>query len=164
MKLILITGIPGTGKSTIGDYLRDKYGFIHMDMECGDNIGKICANPNLFINVLLGLNKDVVVTWGFAPHPVIIGIVNLFKEYKFKVIWFDGNKEAARKAFVKRSEKYGSEYLKSAIAALDNQMNNIDQSNVIEKISPIQINTFNQNNVFKNEEEITKEILENFND
>jgi type IV secretory pathway ATPase VirB11/archaellum biosynthesis ATPase len=32
-KLILITGIPGTGKTTFGNFLANKYGFVHFDIE-----------------------------------------------------------------------------------------------------------------------------------
>ena len=32
---LLITGVPGTGKTTVGDYLASEYGFVHLDFERG---------------------------------------------------------------------------------------------------------------------------------
>lgn len=32
-KRILISGIPGTGKTTLGNFLGDTYGYQHIDME-----------------------------------------------------------------------------------------------------------------------------------
>ena len=97
MKLLLITGIPGTGKTTIGDYLQEKYGFTHLDMEL------INAWQSLTSSILEAkrLNRDLVITWGFMPEEDNEKILKL-KEIGVKMIWFDGNREAAREVFLAR--------------------------------------------------------------
>jgi adenylate kinase family enzyme len=39
MKKILITGIPGMGKTTLGDKLKKRRGFEHVEMETDPNAG-----------------------------------------------------------------------------------------------------------------------------
>ena len=53
--LILITGIPGSGKTTIGNYLRDERGYLHVDVEAliqgappGTQWATILASPRRF--------------------------------------------------------------------------------------------------------------------
>lgn len=50
---LLVTGVPGMGKTTIGNHFRDVRGFVHFDMECIDNLNKIYAMPEIFINNLI---------------------------------------------------------------------------------------------------------------
>jgi hypothetical protein len=127
MKFILIAGIPGTGKTTIGNYLEKKHGFIHFDIE------KINQIPMDQIVGARRLGKDIVITWGFIPgdhDPIIQKLIELGA----RMIWFDGNRKAARKAFLKRgtvSEEF-----------LDLQMDRITKSNLIEKFKPVVFDTF----------------------
>ena len=49
-KLILITGIPGTGKTCYGKRFAEKSGFIHHDLEDADTFDRFRANPMEFVD------------------------------------------------------------------------------------------------------------------
>lgn len=57
MKL-LISGIPGMGKTTIGNYLEKKHNFEHFDMELQHNIVAYNSNPEQFVSNLFKETKD----------------------------------------------------------------------------------------------------------
>ena len=157
---ILIVGIPGTGKTTIGNYLSSERGFIHIDMESGDNIPEAWGNPDSFVAKLEAMPGDVVVTWGFVPNGRFIGMVNQLKDKEFKLIWFDGNREFSRNMFVERNKQNGDEFLKKSLDDLRVQMKRINESDVINKINPKIIDTFNANGSFRSLEDVVKDILD----
>src|ERR1035437_4802526 len=101
-KQLLIVGIPGMGKTTVGNYFSKQYEFTHIDMECENNIAKIYAATEFFIKNLLDSSKDIVVTWGFVPNEDQIKMVEFFRDNGFKLIWLDGDREAALDEFMKR--------------------------------------------------------------
>ncbi len=161
---ILITGIPGSGKTTIGNYLRDRHGFFHVDMESDEDAGyqkieKLLAGPVPFIENIISVSLNIVMTWGFVPGDRHIEIINMLKDkYGFKLIWFDGDREAARKAFTSRSTAKGKDSLKFSMEELNLQMLKIDSSNVIARISPQQVNTFDKRHNFKGLDKIVREF------
>ena len=162
---ILITGIPGSGKTTIGEYLKNNFNYFHMDMESDENLGylkieKMLDNPVEFIEEFINKFSNIVITWGFIPGDRHIEIINMLKkDYNFMLIWFDGDRKSAKNAFIRRSKKKGEKYFKIAMEELNLQIPSINNSNVIERINPIIINTFDDNQNFKNSEEVIKEIL-----
>lgn len=83
---ILLVGIPGTGKTTIGNYLSAEKGYIHIDMESGNNISEAWDDPNKFVEKFDDMPGDVVISWGFVPNEKFIGVVNLLKDRGFKTI------------------------------------------------------------------------------
>ena len=157
-KKLLITGIPGTGKTNLGNYLAAECGYIHIDMESGDYISAIMTNPTSFIENLVNKHNNIVTTWGFVPSDEQIQIVNLFRNYDFRIIWFDGDRETARSKFIERDQKNGPEYLKSSLETLDLQMSRIENSEVVNRISPIIVNTFKTDHTFKGLDQILNEI------
>jgi hypothetical protein len=91
-----------------------------------------------------------VVTWDFLPDQIQTSLVLQFREAGFKLIWFDGNRPAALRAFQKRATvPEESFYL---------QMNGIEASKVIESIEPVIINPFNEDQQFKPAGELLEEI------
>jgi shikimate kinase len=107
MKFLFITGIPGTGKTTIGDYLQDKYGFYHLNLEDEKGNTQTLADIENNIQSLLAECKqkdhNLVVTWGFGPNiPDHIELVNKILKRGAKMIWLDGNRQAAEKSFLNR--------------------------------------------------------------
>lgn len=157
-KRLLITGIPGTGKTNFGNYLAAEYEYIHIDMESGDYISAIMINPTSFIEDLVKKQNNIVITWGFVPSDELIQVVNMFRNYIFKIIWFDGDRATARRKFIERNQRNGSEYLKSSLTDLDLQMSRIENSKVINGISPIIVNTFKVDHTFKDLDQILNEI------
>lgn len=149
--LILITGIPGTGKTYIGDFFANKRGYIHYDLEQNDTLYDLLSSPNLFIERLLKNKRDTVITWGFVPdNQQQIRIVNHLKSIGFKLIWFDGNRPAALREFIRRGTV--------PEAAFYLQMLKIEQLKIINNINPLIINTFDEYGKFRRPEDILEEI------
>lgn len=151
MKRYLITGIPGTGKTEVGNYLKNVHHFKHVDFEDGLSLSSFATNPEDFITRELQ-KGDIVISWGFVPVDAQISFVKYLQSIGFKLIWFDGNREAARRAFIKRGTV--------SVDPLDIQIKRINDSQVISIINPIIINTFDENGEFKPLESIVGEIEE----
>ena len=85
---ILITGIPGTGKTTIGNYLALAKGYEHLDIEEAlkrhDTTGS-----EIIQNFIDSPSENKVITWGFIPEIDDNG-VKKFLDLGYKMIWFNG--------------------------------------------------------------------------
>jgi hypothetical protein len=149
--LFLITGIPGTGKTTLADTLAKDFGFVHYDLEKQQTLNRLAANPTQFIADMVSKNRDTVVTWGFVPdHQPSVALVLQLKTAGFKLIWFDGNRPAALREFIKRGT------VPEILFYL--QMYRIEASNIVDAIKPVVINTFNELGNFKPIAELLKEM------
>lgn len=149
--LLLITGIPGTGKTTCGDAFAKEFGFLHCDLEDQHALKRFAANPALFIQELLREDKNVVVTWGFGPddEPSLF-LVQQLRNAGFEWIWFDGNRPAALREFQKRGTVQE--------IALYIQMYRIENSKIVERLQPTVINSFDEGGQFKPTKELLAEI------
>jgi len=146
-KLILIAGIPATGKTMYGEFAR-QHGFVHFDLEDPCLFKRLFPDSSKFIDDILEKNSgDIVVTWGFVPSDVGTGIVKQFIARGFKLVWFDGDRAAAFKAYMERAA-----YL------FNLQMRRIEDSRIVEVLEPLIINTIDGNGKFKPQEVIRKEI------
>jgi hypothetical protein len=105
--VILIAGIPASGKTSFGDYLRDAKRFLHVDLEAPDGffisvldesvrVGRL----EVFLDVLKQNATQVVLTWGF--HPGDFNIIEALKSAEVELWWFDADEEAARERFLAR--------------------------------------------------------------
>jgi adenylate kinase family enzyme len=148
--LLLITGIPGTGKTWYGDQFANQFGFLHYDLEEQSTLHLLGANPAQFIAELASRNENVVVTWGFVPDATQTAIVFQFRDAGFKVVWFDGNRPAALREFRKRNTV--PEELFYA------QMYRIENSRIIAQLKPIIINSFDDEGRFKLASELLSEM------
>src|SRR5579864_4379767 len=133
--LLLITGIPGTGKTTYGDKFAKEFGFVHRDLEDEQTMNRFNAYPAQFIGELLNEKKSVVVTWGFGPDcERSVFLVQQLRDAGFKWIWFDGNRPAALREFQKRA----------TVQEIDLyvQMYRIEKSRIVDRLKPTIINSF----------------------
>lgn len=146
---ILITGIPGTGKTAVGEYLRQHHGFSHLDFEDGATLATFSQDKDGFIANALK-QKKAVITWGFMPYHQAKHVIKI-KKMGFSLIWFDGNRIAAFREFMKRGTV--------SEAAFFHQMSNITSSNVIDVIQPKIVNPFDKDGKFRALDQITKEVL-----
>lgn len=146
-KLILVVGIPATGKTTVGNFLRDKFNYKHINFEDGVSLNRFAQNPTTYITTELN-QGDIVITWGFVPVDEQIRVVKYLENYGFKLIWFDGDRLAAFREYLKEGREEKAFYF---------QMYRIEDSNVISAIKPTIINTF-KDSKFKAVEEIVREI------
>lgn len=154
-KRILITGIPASGKTAIGDYFRDKLSYTHCDLERLCDLNRvwetgIMVDFKRLVRILGGYRENVIVTWGFASV-CDIDFVKRLKSNGFKLFWFDGNRPAALRAYIRRGTR--SEY------GFYVQMAAIERNKVVEKIDPVQINPFKDDFNFKSKRKIAGEIL-----
>lgn len=152
MKLmrILISGIPGSGKTTLGDFLARDYGFVHIDMEEQGRGSAIVENSDAFIYELHAHAKPVVMTWGFAPDEETISVIRLLASQGFLVFWFDGDLNAARAACIRRG---GFDE-----QVLQRQLQLIEQWDIARRIGATVINVFDAKGAHRNPEEIALEI------
>ena len=129
--IILISGIPACGKSTYGTWLEQKKGFVHLDVE--KNEGAVLRSTGLqaswdamfttgsaavFVDDLKELKQPIVLDWGFPPR--YIEIVAALKTTRMELWWFDGDRMAAREAFLQRGTL--------SAAAFKMQMESIDDA------------------------------------
>jgi broad-specificity NMP kinase len=59
---LLLTGIPGTGKTSVGDFLAMSQSFTHLDFEEASTLGRLVNEGNTFLNEGASIRGDVVVT------------------------------------------------------------------------------------------------------
>jgi adenylate kinase family enzyme len=149
MKFWLIVGIPGTGKTTIGDYLFSHHDFIHLDVE------KALQKPHTLyiimqtINEAKEENKDLVITWGFLPEKQA-GAINDIKSQGARLVWFGGSRESARKAFIDRGTV--------SVEALEQQMARIDSVDIKKAFDPIYYDPFDKQGNFKSKSKIVSDL------
>jgi hypothetical protein len=149
--LLLITGIPGTGKTWYGDIFAENFGFVHYDLEDQQTLNRFAANPAQFIADALGQDRSVVVTWGFVPdNQPSVGAILQLRDSGFKLIWMDGNRPAALREFRKRGTAPEELFYL--------QMYRIENSKIVEQLKPIIINPFNSKDQFREAADLLKEI------
>lgn len=149
-ELLLISGIPGTGKTCFGDRLQREFGFVHYDLERQELLNRFASAPASFITDVKTPGKSVVVTWGFFPNEAQIELVLRLKREGFKLIWFDGDRAAALREFRKRGSV--SEQLFHA------QIERIETGNLSARIKPVVINSFDEKSQFKSTAQLLEEI------
>jgi hypothetical protein len=105
--LILLSGVPATGKSTFGRYLAREHGFAHYDLECHprgwphpDLKAVWEASRQTFVGQLKQFHKRVALDWGF-PVPCL-PVVDELRAQGVRLIWFDGDRNRARAVFQER--------------------------------------------------------------
>ncbi|TMC49240.1 MAG: hypothetical protein E6J14_09245 [Chloroflexi bacterium] len=108
---IVISGVPGTGKSTFAGWLQRERGFTHVDADHGGlNRPELrkwlpdCQAPSAdvepFCDALRALGERVVLDWGFPV--VCLPVIRAIHAAGVTAWWFDGDRAAARKAFIER--------------------------------------------------------------
>jgi hypothetical protein len=107
-EIILVAGTPASGKTSFGDYLRDKKHFLHVDIEQfhGSYFHTVwdaairLGNVSLFLDTLQERSAHTVLSWGF--HPDDVEIVADFKRAGVKLWWFEADEAKARERFIAR--------------------------------------------------------------
>jgi adenylate kinase family enzyme len=149
--LLLVTGIPGTGKTWYGDKFAEEFGFVHYDLEDQQTLNRLASNPAQFFADAVGQKRNVVVTWGFVPdnQPSIEAVLQ-FRNSGFKLIWFDGDRPSALQQFQKRGT------VSEELFYL--QLFRIENSKIVEQLNPTVINPFDDHEQFKPAAELLAEI------
>lgn len=154
LRLLLLTGIPATGKTTIGDHLRDEHGFRHLDFEQMTNLQRYLGGDELGlrqqIETLKKGGRDVVITWGFLPD-VQLRFVLLLRTLGFTWVWFDGDRHSALREYLKRGSP--RQAWDAQLARIETQ---IDPH--IDSLAPILVNTFDEAGCFRACGEIASQL------
>lgn len=155
-RLLLLTGIPGTGKTEAGNTLSRLHGFVHLDAEAhaARGAGSLEAWVALWEDFLrkarelVRAGRSVVITWGFMP-----GIDNItvraLQGMGFRMVWFDGDRAAALREFLRRGT-VGRD-------AWDAQMARIARLELAAFI-PAEFNPFDSSGAFLSREEIAERV------
>lgn len=147
----LISGIPGSGKTSFGNFLHTGKKYTHIDLEDPTTLKEFSQSPEMFIANILRNAKDVVVTGGFKASEWAHTMVTFFMHSGFSFVWFDGNRPAARKTFLKRST--------APIQLFDEKIKEVHAAHeTIMHLNPQIIDTFDAAGNFKSFEEIFNEI------
>jgi hypothetical protein len=155
---LLLTGIPGTGKTTTGEYLATHHGFTHIDREEFDQWPKYYQivwrrSIRMFVRIITLRYDKLVVSWGFNPKNDLAE-VHLMVNNGFAMIWFDGDREVAKKMFVQRG---GSA---AEVEVFEEQLTAIDQLD-LSQFPHLRLNPFSDKGSFKAQEEIVGELFTN---
>jgi hypothetical protein len=150
--LFLIAGIPGSGKTTFGGALATgDLGFIHYDLEDMATLGLWDRDPTGFVQTIVRQKRNAVVTWGFAPdHERSVLSVLDFRSNGFKLVWFDGDRPAAFRRFLKRGDV--------PEICLYAQMYKIEHTKIIDRIGPAVVNPFDAHGEFRAVADLLQEI------
>lgn len=158
-KKIIVAGVPATGKTTIGNYLKEKFNFRHFDVESDEAnpdvsiIGKLFWELEIdkFLEQIEKDGKDIVITWGFVcDDQRSLIILNMLQKKGFKFIWFYAEEPVARVAFLERGT--------GNIQDFNRQMDRIKKLNLSIFSDPIIITTLDRTGR-KNNDEIIKKML-----
>lgn len=100
MRLVLISGIPATGKTCFGDWLARRHGFLHVDLEDSPLSGDVLRmEAGAFMDKACAGRSEVVVTWGFPPDRACIAKIRELHAAGLVPWWFDGDRQAAFESF-----------------------------------------------------------------
>lgn len=125
LPLLLISGVPATGKSTFTRWLAENRGFLAADIERG-GLGPLGlqsewdgavshGGPARLVAALHALHRPVALDWGYPPRS--LPFVEALCSAGVGAWWFDGDRDAARRNFIGRGTV--------PVGALDRQMANI---------------------------------------
>lgn len=124
--LLLISGVPATGKTTFARWLGEHRGFLSADVERGglgplglqsewnEAVGH--GRPTGLVAALGALHQPVALDWGYPTNS--LPFVEALCSAGVGAWWFDGDRAAARRHFIERGTV--------PVDALDRQMANID--------------------------------------
>ena len=140
VRLLLISGRPGAGKSTFCHWLEGNRGYTHV--EADRDRGKWLAlvgdpNPQKLITKLRTLGTDVAFEVGYAPD-LLPGIERLSAE-GVEIWWFDGDPEAAWQNFQNRDGPVSQNDFHAQVALIDAGRLHIDrtyQGRILQVVGP----------------------------
>jgi AAA domain len=158
--ILLLSGIPGTGKSSFARWLAKNKGYIHVDFDHGglqqhelETSFRLVesSEAQLFIAELLRRKEPICLDWGFPPR--CLWIVRRLIDGGVEPWWFDADPEIAKKHFLSRCDV--------PEAAFDEQIANIKTSRgaIMELFGDRVISALNADGTHVSCEQIYAQIL-----
>jgi predicted kinase len=162
--ILLVSGIPASGKSTYCRWLEQDQGFIHFDIDIqmfqGTGVGAQWTNifqpggsVEPFVSTLRQWLRSVVIDWGFAPAR--LGVVRNLKEEGVEIWWFDADRAAAQRKYVERGDR-ALERFEAQIARIETTW-----SQIAEVFGTHIIVTLNSNAIYMPSEAIFRQMSKN---
>jgi hypothetical protein len=155
MKL-LIAGVPGSGKTRLGDYLKDNHQYFHIDLETPEGIQQFYSRGNM---------PNTVVTWGYPPIPEAYQTISACLTAGFVLVWLQSSDFSSNEIYTKRETQLiqkglrPSQHLGNAIELLSIQLASIKQDEPNRKKYPfIEIDPFFSYCTFKDSSLLINEI------
>ncbi|MGD1097759.1 MAG: hypothetical protein ABSB35_37945 [Bryobacteraceae bacterium] len=155
--VILLSGIPATGKSKFAGHLAREYGFAHYDLE---HHPRGWPHPELkeiwetdrtaFVQQIRQSHDRVVLDWGFRVS--YVSWVEQLRDQDVRLIWFDGDADRAREAFVRRG---GSD-----ATSFDRQVVDIQQAGYPESLRCSVVPAMSASGIFLNQHEIERIVFQ----
>jgi DNA polymerase III delta prime subunit len=101
VRLVLLSGIPGTGKTSFGLWLSKEHRFRHEDLEKHPNhlAWLERKQPRSFIDEIRSGRPDLILDWGFPPNDGCFAKVRRLVAAGMNPWWFDGDRTAALASF-----------------------------------------------------------------
>lgn len=148
------------GKTRIGNELKNRYAFYHIDLEEPQKNSSLefvqfnqnNLNPELLLSEIKKRDKDSVITWGFYPG-VHDPLVRKLQELGASMFWLDGDRLLAK-------EKWRNREVPLPDELFDRQVERIDNHNIQGIFSPKNLDTFDE--IRKDYRDIDKIIKEIF--
>ena len=115
-------------------------------------VTRCASNPDQFIDEILKAERSIVVTWGFVPgHEYSVSTASKFQTKGFKLVWFDGGRQAALRIFQTRaklrSNSQANYYWQMHEFYL--QMHRIEVAKIVDVIKPAVVDPFDARGEFK---------------
>lgn len=158
--IVLICGIPASGKSDFGKYLRDKHNYTYISVEDKEWSDKKMQalweevftekrqydKVEKFVCYLYDNYENVALDWGFPMDQ--IRIPELLKRQWCEVIWFSTSISLAKKRFVKNN--------KNSATYFDTLVKSIEESNekIMKDLKPKIIDVLKEDRSRKTDNEI----------
>ncbi len=139
---LLISGVPGAGKTTVATHLAQRTDGHHTDLESS----RRRRRP------LLAGRSAQIISWGFGPHTDLAVVADLRAD-GYQLIWLDGDRAASYRAYMAR--EHGDE---DAEYLYYSQMQMITGSHVVRRLNPLIVSPF-AGGVFRPVDDIAEQIL-----
>lgn len=153
MTKILISGIPGTGKTTVSECLARDFGYLHVNMEADSFRGRreLEDDAQAFLDKLSNA-ADVVLSWGFGPYMDRPAIDRLLAA-GYNLIWLDGDHVTTLRTFLAREDGDPRQE-----ANYYGQMQMILATEVAQRVNLTRVDPFSRGD-FRSVQEIAAEII-----
>jgi hypothetical protein len=154
--ILLLAGIPATGKSSFGSYLARLHSFAHYDLECYPHGW---PHPELkpqwdssrarFVKALQKIHSRTALDWGFPV--TCLPWVRELQDAGTRLIWFTGDEARARETFIARG---GIDVQK-----FDDQLMAIHEARLPSSLQCTRIAVLSEKSVLKEPAAIAQEIF-----
>ena len=109
-RLLLIAGMPATGKTHFGEWLEAERGYVHVDAEVHGHLERVgvhglwngareTGDATALASALRSLANPVVINWGFPPP--CLPFVCALKDAGFVLWWFDAQVALSRSEYIR---------------------------------------------------------------